>query len=65
MKYFSTQQKKIRISKRPCNVLEILLLLQRRDLLCSHGNGDLFTYEGIMLFQCVKIPYFSAKAHLV
>ena len=58
VKYFSTQQKKILICKRPSNVLEIrnhfnfkiLFLLPMRDLLCNHSNSDLFTYEGIVLF---------------
>ena len=38
---------------------------ERRDLLCSHRNGDLFTCEDNMLFSHVKISCFRAKAHLV
>ena len=36
---------------------------ERRDLLCSHSNGNLFTCEN--LFSHVKISFFRAKAHLV
>ena len=38
---------------------------ERRDLLCSHSNGDIFTCEYNMLFSHVKISSFRAKAHLV
>ena len=38
---------------------------ERRNLLCSHSNGDIFTCENTMLFSRVKIPCFRAKAHLV
>ena len=38
---------------------------ERRDLLLSHSNGDIFTCEDNMLFSHVKIPSFRAKAHLV
>ena len=38
---------------------------ERRDLLCSHSNGDIFTCEDNMLFSHVKISSFRAKAHLV
>ena len=41
-----------------------LFHLNRRDLLCSHSNGDLFTCEDNMLFSRVKIC-FRAKAHQV
>ena len=37
---------------------------QRRDLLCNHNDGDLFTCEG-MLSSRVKIWSFRGKAHLV
>ena len=37
---------------------------KRRDLLCNCSNGDIFTYEDNMLFSCVKISCFRAKAHL-
>ena len=56
---FSTREKKFLISKRPCNVLFIIIntneipnhvnlivfWCERRDLLCSHGKGDIFTCE--------------------
>ena len=38
---------------------------ERRNLLCSHSNGDIFTCENNMLFSRVKISCFRAKAHLV
>jgi len=38
---------------------------ERRALLCSHSNGDIFTCEDNMLFSRAKIPSFRAKAHLV
>ena len=38
---------------------------ERRDLLCNHCNGDLFTCKDNMLFSRVKISCFCAKAHLV
>ena len=38
---------------------------ERRDLSCSHSNGDIFTCEDNMLFSHVKISSFRAKAHLV
>ena len=38
---------------------------ERRDLLCSHSNGDIFTCEDNMLFSHVKISSFRAKAHMV
>ena len=38
---------------------------ERRDLLCSHSKGDIFTCEDNMLFSHVKISSFRAKAHLV
>ena len=38
---------------------------EMRDLLCSHGNGDIFTCEDNMLFSHLKIPSFRVKAHLV
>ena len=76
---FSTREEKFRISKRPCNVLFIIkntneiqnhftlivFWCERRDLLWSHSNGDIFTCEDNMLFSHVKISSFRAKAHLV
>ena len=38
---------------------------QRRDLLCNHNDGDLFTCEDNMLSSRVKIWSFRGKAHLV
>ena len=38
---------------------------ERRDLLCSHSNGDLFMCEDNMLSSRVKISCFRAKAYLV
>ena len=77
---FATREEKFCISKRPCNVLliyyintneipnhfaETVFSCERRDLLCSHSNGDIFTCENNMLFSCVKISCFRAKAHLL
>ena len=70
VKYFSTQEEKFCISKRPCNVLLIyyinineipnhftliLFWCERCDLLCSLSNGDIFTHEDIM-FSCKSSP---------
>ena len=38
---------------------------ERRDLLCSHSNGDIFTCENNMLFSRVKVSCFPVEAHLV
>ena len=38
---------------------------ERRDLLCSHSKGHIFTCEDNMLFSHVKISSFHAKAHMV
>ena len=76
---FSTQKEKIRISKRPCNVIFIIIntneipnhftlivfWCERHDLLCSHSKGDIFTCEDNMLFSHVKISSFCTKGHLV
>ena len=43
----------------------IVFWCERRDLLCSHSNGDIFTSEDNMLISHVKISSFCAKAHLV
>ena len=59
---FSTREEKFRISKRSCNVLYKhqwntkpfhfnSFLVWRRDLLCSHSNGVIFTCEDIK-YQC-------------
>ena len=44
---------------------EIVFWCERRDLLFSHSNGDIFTCEDNMLFSHVKISSFRTKAHLV
>ena len=49
----------------PNHFNETVFSYERRDLLCSHRNGDLFTCEDNMLFPHVKISCFRAKAHLV
>ena len=38
---------------------------ERRNFLCSHSNGVIFTCENNMLSSRVKISRFPAKAHLV
>ena len=43
----------------------IVFWCERRDLLCNHSNGDIFTCEDNMLFLHVKTSSFRAKAHLV
>ena len=43
----------------------IVFWYERRDLLCSHSKGDIFTREDNMLFSHVKISSFRVKAHLV
>ena len=43
----------------------IVFWYERRDLVCSHSKGDIFTCEDNMLFSHVKISSFRAKAHLV
>ena len=77
--YFSTLEEKFCICKRPCNGLLyyintneipnhftlIAFWCERRDLLCSYSNGDIFTCEDNMLFSHVKISSCCAKAHLV
>ena len=77
---FSTREERFHISKRPCNILCIIIIntnelsnhftlivfwCERCGLLCSHSNGDIFTREDNMLFSHVKIPSFCAKARLV
>ena len=49
----------------PNHFTSIVFWCERRDLLCSHSNGDIFTCEDNMLFSHVKISSFRAKAHLV
>ena len=40
----------------------IVFWCERRDLLCSHSNGDIFTCEDNLLFSLVKTSSFHAKA---
>ena len=49
----------------PNHFILIVFWCERRDLLCSHSKGDIFTCEDNMLFSHVKISSFCAKAHLV
>ena len=49
----------------PNHFTETVFSCERRDLLCSHSNGDIFTCEDNMLFSHVKISSFRVKAHLV
>ena len=35
----------------------IVFWCERRDLLCSHSNGDIFTCEDNMLFSHLKKPH--------
>ena len=51
--------------KIPNNFTLIVFWYGRRDLLCSHIKGNIFTCEDNMLFSHVKIPSFRANAHLV
>ena len=64
---FSTREEKFRINTNeiPNHFTLIVFWCERRDLLCSHSNGDIFTPEDNMLFSRVKISSFRAKAHLV
>ena len=55
----------INTSEIPNHFTLIVFWCERRDLLCSYSNGDIFTCEDNMLFSHVKIPNFRAKAHLV
>ena len=50
---------------KPNHFTLIVFWCERRDLLCSHSKGDIFTCEDNMLFSQVKISSFCAKAHLV
>ena len=55
----------INTNELPNHFTLIVFWCERRDLLCSHSNGDIFTCENNMLFSRVKISCFRAKAHLV
>ena len=56
---------KVNTNEIPNHFTLIVFWCERCDLLCSHSNGDIFTCEDNMLFSCVKISSFRAKAHLV
>ena len=45
--------------------LKFFFCCERRNLLCSHSNSNLFTGENDMLFSHVQKSCFRAKAHLV
>ena len=49
----------------PNHFTETVFSCERRNLLCSHSSGDIFTCENNMLFSRVKLSCFRAKAHLV
>ena len=55
----------IKTNEIPNHFTLIVVRCERRDLLCSHSKGDIFTCEDNMLFSHVKISSFRAKAHLV
>ena len=55
----------INTNESPNHFTLIVFCRERRDLLCSHSNGHLFTCEDNMLFSHVKISCFRQKAHLV
>ena len=62
---FSTREEKFRISKHNINTNEIqnhftliVFWCERRDLLWSHSNGDIFTCEDIK-FSCESSPGIS------
>ena len=55
----------INTNELPNHFTLIVFWCERRDLLCSHSNGDIFTREDNMLFSQVKISSFRAKPHLV
>ena len=70
-KYFTSECRNI-FSTRDINTNEIpnhftliVFWCERRDILCSHSKGDIFTCKDNMLFSHVKISSFRAKAHLV
>ena len=53
-------------NKIPNHFTETVFSCERRDLLFSHSNGDIFTCENNMLISRVKMSTcFRAKAHLV
>ena len=67
-KYFTRSRSSIyyiNTNELPNHFTLIVFWCERRYLLCSHSNGDIFTCEDNMLFSHVKIPNFRAKVHLV
>ena len=40
----------------PNHLTEAIFSCERRDLLCSHNNGDIFTCENNMLFSRESSP---------
>ena len=44
------KERKIFISKWPCNVLFVYFFCQRCYLLCSHSNSDLFACEDTVMY---------------
>ena len=54
----------IKTNEIPNHFTLIVVRCERRDLLCSHSKGDIFTCEDNILFSHVKISSFRAKAHL-
>ena len=55
----------IKTNEIPNHFTLIVVRCERRDLLCSHSKGDIFTCEDNILFSHVKISSFRAKAHQV
>ena len=55
----------IKTNEIPNHFTLIVVRCERRDLLCSHSKGDIFTCEDNILFSHMKISSFRAKAHLV
>ena len=47
----------INTNELPNHFTLIVFWCERRDLLCSHSNGDIFRCEGNMLFSHVKITW--------
>ena len=45
----------------PNHFILIVFWCERRDLLCSHSKGDIYTCEDNMLFSRVKISRFARK----
>ena len=58
---FSTGEEKFCISKRPNHSTLIVFWCERRDLLCSHSKGDIFTCEDNMYFLMRRYQVFARK----